>query len=109
MYQGAFAVYEEVYALTVCHQLIEQATSVPSAVQDLVSRTGLLELLARIQPIHIRESQHLLVILDNCVSCVQSTKLRRARDGLWIVEALSVLEAVWLDGKFCQTISSLAY
>ena len=33
--------------------------------------------------------------IDNCISGVQPTKLRRARDGLWVVDALKALETAW--------------
>lgn len=37
----------------------------------------------------------LVKTVDNCVSGVQPTKLRRARDGLWVVDALKALETAW--------------
>ena len=41
------------------------------------------------------ESALLVKTIDNCVSGIQPSKLRRARDGLWVVDALKALETAW--------------
>lgn len=41
------------------------------------------------------EASTIARVVDNCTCCVQPTKLRRARDGLWIADATEALLATW--------------
>lgn len=64
-----------------------------------MGRSGFFGSLALIKAQSVEESELLLVICDNCVSNVQPTKLRRARDGLWTADALKAISAAWREGK----------
>ena len=79
-------------------QLFSHITQIPSAVQDLVARSGFLVSLSLLKCKASEERREVLASIDNCVCSVQVSKLRRARDGLWMVNAIKAMDNAWTKG-----------
>lgn len=80
-------------------QTVAHLSKLPQAVHDLLTRNGFLGSLA-LQRYHNNEERALgLQIIENCISLAQPTKLRRARDGLWLADVLRALSDVNAKGQ----------
>lgn len=80
-------------------QLFARLASIPAAAQDLVAKEGFFTSLSLISTQSSAEKEQLVLIVDGLVSCVRPSKLRRSREGIWIVDVLKALDAHWPDGK----------